>query len=232
MLAIREAALRVANCRFVNETATPGATIAVVKSAFCEMRNCLAAHKHDGESFLSWNYPSSGRLVLDNNLLVDNRQAPSKWSRALVFVPMPNSPPKAADAEELVKRLVAWHEQRNAYVVGKLHFLDIALGEKDNIWKCKNVEEWEEFWGIRESGSLEGLVQFEGGDLAKKAMNSPATLVPADFRLAEGSIGKGARADGKDLGADVDLVGPDPAYEKWKQTDAYKQWLRDTGQER
>ena len=36
--------------------------------------------------------------------------------------------------------------------------------------------------------------------------------------------------DGKDLGADVDLVGPGAAYERWKKTLEYQQWLKDTGQ--
>src|SRR5262249_56577324 len=31
-------------------------------------------------------------------------------------------------------------------------------------------------------------------------------------------------------GADVDLVGPGKAYERWKQTPAYQQWLKDTKQ--
>jgi hypothetical protein len=35
---------------------------------------------------------------------------------------------------------------------------------------------------------------------------------------------------GKDLGADVDLVGPGPAYERWKKTPDYQQWLKDTKQ--
>src|SRR5262249_17302040 len=33
-----------------------------------------------------------------------------------------------------------------------------------------------------------------------------------------------------DLGADVDLVGPGPAYERWQKTPDYQQWLKDTGQ--
>ena len=32
-----------------------------------------------------------------------------------------------------------------------------------------------------------------------------------------------------DLGANVDLVGPGPAYERFKQTPDYQQWLKDTG---
>ena len=34
----------------------------------------------------------------------------------------------------------------------------------------------------------------------------------------------------QDLGADVDLVGPGPAYERWKKTPEYQQWLKDSGQ--
>jgi hypothetical protein len=30
----------------------------------------------------------------------------------------------------------------------------------------------------------------------------------------------------KDLGADVDLVGPGAAYERWRQTPAYQEWRR------
>ena len=39
-----------------------------------------------------------------------------------------------------------------------------------------------------------------------------------------------ADTDGKNVGADVDLVGPGPAYERWKKTPEYQQWLKDSGQ--
>ena len=45
------------------------------------------------------------------------------------------------------------------------------------------------------------------------ALATPGGLTPADFRLAAGSPGKGAGPGGKDLGADVDQVGPGAAYE-------------------
>src|SRR5262249_21259755 len=51
-----------------------------------------------------------------------------------------------------------------------------------------------------------------------------------DYRLRADSPGKGAGKDGRDLGADVDLVGPGAAYERWKQTPEHQQWLQDTGQ--
>jgi WD40 repeat protein len=63
-----------------------------------------------------------------------------------------------------------------------------------------------------------------------KAALEPEHLTPQDFRLRADSAGYRAGPDGKDLGADVDLVGPGAAYERWKQTPEYQQWLADTGQ--
>jgi hypothetical protein len=45
---------------------------------------------------------------------------------------------------------------------------------------------------------------------------------PGDFRVHE--------SGDKGPGADVDLVGPGPAYERWRKTPAYQEWLKDTGQ--
>ena len=48
--------------------------------------------------------------------------------------------------------------------------------------------------------------------------------------LTRTSPGKGACPGGKDLGADVDLVGPGAAYERWRQTPEYQEWRKTTGQ--
>jgi len=52
---------------------------------------------------------------------------------------------------------------------------------------------------------------------------------PEHFRLGPDSAGYRAGPYGKDL-ADVDLVGPGEAYERWKKTPEYQQWLEETGQ--
>ena len=49
------------------------------------------------------------------------------------------------------------------------------------------------------------------------------------FEVAEMPVPMRSK-DGKDLGADVDLVGPGAAYERWKRTPDYQEWLKDTGQ--
>ena len=57
-------------------------------------------------------------------------------------------------------------------------------------------------------------------------------LTPDPFRLKPDSPGFQAGADGKDLGANVNLVGPGAAYESWKLTPDYRQSLKQAGQGR
>jgi hypothetical protein len=136
-----------------------------------------------------------------------------------------------AEAELLLKRLTRWTEQRNAYGEGLSIFIASRGKQIDPTKGALQLAEWQAFWGIGNTGSVRGPIVFQGGDLRNKAKESPAAMAPADFRLAKGSIGKGKRDDGKDLGADLDLVGPGPPYERWKKTPGYQQWLKYTGQE-
>jgi len=48
-------------------------------------------------------------------------------------------------------------------------------------------------------------------------------------RRRRGSAGYRAGEDGRDLGANVDRVGPGAAHEGWKKTPEYRQWIKDTG---
>ena len=94
----------------------------------------------------------------------------------------------------------------------------------------QSLADWKQFWKSSETGSLQGRVRYQGGDLLSRVAATPETITPEDFRLRPDSAGYRAGKDGKDLGADVDLVGPGPAYERWKKTPEYQQWLKDTKQ--
>ena len=87
----------------------------------------------------------------------------------------------------------------------------------------KSLEEWKQFWGARRRP-----IRWKAASDFKAATFSPGLaadldqLTPEDFRLRPDSAGYRAGKDGKDLGADVDLVGPGPAYERWKKTPEYQ----------
>src|SRR5262249_10499874 len=123
----------------------------------------------------------------------------------------------AEKAEDTLRRLVSYREQRNLYSLqeGKDFLLLKALGLPSfaPTRPRPNLADWEQFWALQNTGSLQAPLNLQN-----------------DFRLAPGSPGKGAGKDGRDLGADVDLVGPGPAYERWKKTPEYRQWLKNTRQ--
>jgi hypothetical protein len=144
-----------------------------------------------------------------------------------------NPPPTEAD---FLHRSLTWKGDRNQFSPG-FAFTAWAYpaGTGGNPpgkseYGLKNLTEWNRFWRQDDSGCRSGKVRYRGGDLASRADLDPERLTPEDFRLRPDSAGYQAGKDGKDLGADIDLVGPGAAYERWKKTPEYQDWLRETGQ--
>src|SRR5262245_60957746 len=135
-----------------------------------------------------------------------------------------------ADAEAALLRLVEWRGERNVFACVSHSVRWSAEPQPLPPHGPKSLEEWKRFWTTTEADSLEGTVRLQGGNLLSRTENSFDELALDDFRLRPGSAGYRAGPDGKDLGADVDLVGPGPAYERWKKTPEYQQWLKDTKQ--
>jgi hypothetical protein len=142
----------------------------------------------------------------------------------------------AGGMEAWLPRRVKWNDRRNVYQPVKSYIAGRILmpGDKRDLklpLSCgSDFADWNRFWGLKDTGSSEGDVRFLGGDLHARALAAAAQLTPEDFRLRPDSAGHRAGPDGKDLGADVDLVGPGVAYERWKRTPEYQQWLKETGQ--
>jgi hypothetical protein len=126
----------------------------------------------------------------------------------------------------LVPRLIALKDERNVYSNAPPAFLQIAAFRGDVPFHVavKDLDDWRKLWGVAKSTSVEGRVRFAGGDLRKKGQEGQ--FVPADFRLAVGSPGQGVLPGGKDLGADVDKVGPGKPYDEWKKAPEYQEWQK------
>jgi len=135
------------------------------------------------------------------------------------------------EAEAFVAKYFAWQGQRNLYPDGaELLGCDDGMNLLTPTRDFKSLETWKQFWASPEVGSLQGRPRFRGGDLLARLATRPEDLTLDDFRLRADSLGYRAGPDGKDLGADIDLVGPGEAYERWKQTPEYQEWLKETGQ--
>jgi hypothetical protein len=140
----------------------------------------------------------------------------------------------AFDDSAVHRGWLSWRDQNNLYRDQRHFFRSAAFvvaSSPRSVILCKSQTEWDDFWGLQSTSSVPGQIRFQGGDLRAKGVATPEKLTPEQFRLAPQSPGTGAGPGGKDLGADVDLVGPGPRYERWKQTPDYQQWLKDTGQE-
>ncbi len=126
-----------------------------------------------------------------------------------------------------------WQEEGSLYSnAGFLGVIDEAMNLTRPQRVAASLEDWNRFWGHDSSTALEGAPVFHGGDIYGIAQLGNATLASQDFRLRPDSPGYRAGPDGKDLGADIDLVGPGAAYERWKRTPEYQEWLKETGQEK
>jgi Protein kinase domain len=137
---------------------------------------------------------------------------------------------KSAEDETALLRLLQWQGENNLFATGSF-FVDWKRNDKPQPpHGPKSLEDWKRFWAATEPGSQEGRLQFQGGNVIARLAADVDRLTPDDFRLRAGSAGYRAGPGGKDLGADVDLVGPGPAYERWKKTPEYQEWLKDSGQ--
>ena len=149
-----------------------------------------------------------------------------------------SNPLLAAKPEEVLRLLVTWSGWNNVY-----HRLGNAPpGSEDVMVYCgtpaqglpvsgvNDLSTWRKFWESSETGSIQAAIRYQGGDLTGRFTSGAEKLTSEDFRLRPDSAGYRAGPDGKDLGVDVDLVGPGPAYERWKRTPGYQRWLKETGQ--
>jgi hypothetical protein len=165
---------------------------------------------------------ASGNLIAGNGALMFAQQERK--------APLP-----PGEAENLLARMVGWRGERNAYACGSALLwleLDSPTVRFPSPLIQGGLAGWKKVWGTAEEGSIEGKARFAGGDPLAKASSDLLKMTPDDFRLRPDRAGYRAGPDGKDLGADVDLVGPGPAYERWKKTPEYQEWLKDTGQQK
>ena len=228
--------------------AVPGARTATVKDVVLRLRrNTL--YVSDGLWFLMHHLPEPVghdekqptqpyRIETSENLLESNRLL------CMTQMQMQSKPPgklvSMLEADGLIRQLVDWQDHRNVYggnlskpwqinTLEQLKGTGVVSADRLNI----RLASWEDYWGLKDTGSLQGRIRFRSGvSPAEPGLPIERLLDPEDFRLAPDSAGKGAGEGGRDLGADVDLVGPGPAYERWKKTPAYQQWLKDSGQKK
>jgi hypothetical protein len=135
----------------------------------------------------------------------------------------------ASEVHSLLKHMIKWEGHANLYqkTDGFLGMYRYGLPEESAI---QSLADWSLLWGNAETHSILGSVRFRGGDLLARLIDDPSTFTPEDYRLRPDSPGHHAGAGGRDLGADINLIGPGLAYERWKTTPEYQEWSRISAQ--
>jgi hypothetical protein len=120
-------------------------------------------------------------------------------------------------------RKVRWRGRQNLYPANH------PLIELDGvaIKASAGLDTWNRLWERSEKDSCAAAAKFQAGADPRRFAAARET---ESWRLVPDSPGHRAGKDNCDLGDDVDLLGPGPAYERWKKTPEYQQWLKDTGQ--
>jgi hypothetical protein len=141
--------------------------------------------------------------------------------------------PQPEDAKALLLRMLGWRDRSNLYAPGGSVLLwNLApQGVAPEIGP-RSLADWKQLWSSKDEDAVEGIVKYQGGDLLAKLRTAPEKLTPDDFRLRPDSAGYQSGKGGKDLGADIDLVGPGAAYERWKKMPEYQEWLKEIGQKK
>jgi hypothetical protein len=166
------------------------------------------------------NAPARIKIQAANSIL-DSSESLVYFNRVLYA-----GPQSLSKYQKLAGTLFQWEGDDNVFPLA-CTCAGFYRDESNRLRKTQRPwTEWKQRWGGKDRNVREGKVRYQGGDLLTRAKGVPLNLNAEEFRLADGSPGKGAGPDGKDLGADVDLVGPGAAYERWKKTPAYQQWQK------
>ena len=83
-----------------------------------------------------------------------------------------------------------------------------------------DLDSWLKYWKLENSGSRELKLQLRGRLFTTLA--EQRTLTPEDFRFQDDVSAVG---ETENAGANLDVVGAGPGYERWRSSGAYQQWL-------
>jgi hypothetical protein len=125
-----------------------------------------------------------------------------------------------------VPYLIAWEERDNLYRGVPLRLVATRSDSQapETVDVVRTLDEWNALWGQESTGSLMADARFQGADFNQRWHDESRAWVAAGFRLADDSPGKGAGEGGRDLGADIDNLGPGPAYQVWRNSPDYQRW--------
>ncbi|MBL8822071.1 MAG: serine/threonine protein kinase [Planctomycetia bacterium] len=112
---------------------------------------------------------------------------------------------------DLGKAVVSWSEDSNVYrkhtdYLSALRTSQIKMAELNisQSAELKNVAQWQEFWNMKDTRSIEGDIQFQ-------TRTGPTPLTVLQLKQIANTSGPLM----KEMGPSTDLIGPGEAYHQW-----------------
>jgi hypothetical protein len=137
---------------------------------------------------------------------------------------------KAFDDASVLRGWLDWRDRNNLYRSDCYFITSSAVSANLQTRRstlANSQTEWNNFWNLKSTSSLQGEIRFRGGDLSAQPAAAIEQLPADSFRLDPQSPGASVGPNGADLGADLGLVGPGAAYQRWQATPVYQQWLEE-----
>jgi hypothetical protein len=128
-----------------------------------------------------------------------------------------------------IKKAIAWQDEQSLYS-GTGPLLAMASSQSprqlSGLGVPAGIAQWDEFWGA----SKPEIAQLSDGSFDARTLRSAATahpqlLTPGDFRRTFRLRGAWRPLESRLEGVNTSLVGPGEAYEAWKNTFEYRNWL-------
>ena len=123
---------------------------------------------------------------------------------------------RSADFGVNMPSFISWNEKENVYARSVSFFAHtlVRRAAKPETAGPRNLGEWNEFWRQEKTGSIQGDVVYRSRIQQSDASQFHVRQVRGTTQPVPASVGP-----------NVDMVGPGKAYQSWKETPAYQQWL-------
>ena len=169
-------------------------------------------------------------IRINKPLRIETTTSVLRCSDAIITLAMGREFPisRQPQRNSILTRVLKWNEYRNLYDSGGPFVSLRQLGKSESRpapWSPQSLDDWNHFWNLNNTGSQHRPIEFEQANLTRSIAGMTQPIPTSYFRIRFDNSGRRPTSFVKPFGARIDRVGPGPAYDLWKQTPEYHNWL-------
>ena len=169
-------------------------------------------------------------LRVNKPLRIETTTSALRCSDAIITLAMSGELPinRQPLRNSILTRMLKWNEYHNLYDSRGLFVSLRQLGKNDSgpaPWSPQNLDDWNHFWNLNNTGSQHRPIEFEQPNLMRTIAGMTQPIPASYFRLRFDNSSRRPTSVVKPFGARLNHVGPGSAYDLWKQTPNYRNWI-------